>query len=157
MTIEVALGGRRRVCFRLRQTEKERSVTVINVLAESETVISQDPVFTTTPLLTSTPQNHTRAGSLITSPWIMHRAITSPDLLVLLKCWIKSRRKWDSPVCPPDSALVFILHSNPALFSETWSRLGCREPVTGGCHQCGPAGGEETGEPRPSACVMEIL
>lgn len=43
MTIEVALGGRRRVCFRQRQTEKERSVTVINVLAESETAISQDP------------------------------------------------------------------------------------------------------------------
>lgn len=43
MTIEVALGGRRRVRFRRRQTEKERSVTVINVLAESETVISQDP------------------------------------------------------------------------------------------------------------------
>lgn len=41
MTIEVALAGGRRVCFRLRQTEKERSVTVINVLAETETVDSQ--------------------------------------------------------------------------------------------------------------------
>lgn len=65
MTMEVALGGGRRVCFRLRQTEKERSVTVINVLAESETVISQDPVSTTIPPLTSTPPNHTRAGRLI--------------------------------------------------------------------------------------------
>lgn len=46
MTIEVAPGGGRRVCFRLRQTEKERSVTVINVLAETETVNSQGPVVT---------------------------------------------------------------------------------------------------------------
>lgn len=46
MTMEVALSGGRRVCFRLRQTEKERSVTVINVLAETETVDSQGPVIT---------------------------------------------------------------------------------------------------------------
>lgn len=46
MAIEAALRRGRRVCFRLRQTEKERSVTVINVLAETETVDSQGPVVT---------------------------------------------------------------------------------------------------------------
>lgn len=46
MTIEVALAGGRRVCFRLSQTEKERSVTVINAPAETETVDSQGAVVT---------------------------------------------------------------------------------------------------------------
>lgn len=39
------MGGRT-VFFRLRQTEKERSVTVINVLAETEIVDSWGPVAT---------------------------------------------------------------------------------------------------------------
>lgn len=46
MTIEVAPGGHWRVCFRPRQTEKERGVTVINVLAETETANSPGPVVT---------------------------------------------------------------------------------------------------------------
>lgn len=63
MTIEVALGGGRRVCFRLRQTEKERSVTVINALAETETVDSQGPVVIIR-VLRSTPVSHTHNISL---------------------------------------------------------------------------------------------
>lgn len=59
MTIEVALGGGRRVCFRLRQTEKKRSVTVINVLAETETVASQGPAVTIRVLRSmSAPNQH---------------------------------------------------------------------------------------------------
>lgn len=50
MAIETALGGGRRVCLRPRQTEKERSVTVINVLTETETVDSQGPVVSITVL-----------------------------------------------------------------------------------------------------------
>lgn len=69
MVIEVALGGGRRVCLRLKQ--KERSVTVINVLAETETVNSQSPVVTIR-VLKSTPRPAPRlkstrmAGGLIT-------------------------------------------------------------------------------------------
>lgn len=59
MTIEVALGRGRRVCFRLRQTEKERSVTVINALAETETVDSQGPIVIIR-VLRSTPVSHTQ-------------------------------------------------------------------------------------------------
>lgn len=62
MTIEVALGGGRMVCLRLWQTEKERSVTVINVPAETETVGSQAPV-APSPVLGATPVSHTRGIS----------------------------------------------------------------------------------------------
>lgn len=67
MVIEVALGGGRRACFRRRQTEKERSVTVINVLAETETVHSQGPVVTSprrgTPGPTANAASRSRGGT----------------------------------------------------------------------------------------------
>lgn len=67
MVIEVALGGGRRACFRRRQTEKERSVTVINVLAETETVHSRGPVDTLawrgTPGPTTSAASQRRGGT----------------------------------------------------------------------------------------------
>lgn len=70
MTIEVALAGGRRVCFRLSQTEKERSVTVINVLAETETVDSRGPVVTirvsrSTPVSNTRHLSSTRTGGIL--------------------------------------------------------------------------------------------
>ena len=79
MVIEVALGGGRRACFRRRQTEKERSVTVINVLAETETVHSRGPVDTLawrgTPGPTTSAASQRRGGTgggLIIITWIIY-------------------------------------------------------------------------------------
>lgn len=118
MTIEVALAGGRRVCFRLSQTEKERSVTVINVLAETETVDSRGPVVTIR-VSRSTPVSNTRhlsstrtGGILITIIWIIYctKIYYFFDLVdeswSKLKCWIKPGRKWDSPVCLLKSILA---------------------------------------------------
>lgn len=100
MVIEVALGGGRRACFRRRQTEKERSVTVINVLAETETVHSQGPVVTSprrgTPGPTANAASRSRGGTgggLIIITWIIY--YTKIYYFFFSSWWTKAGVNWN--------------------------------------------------------------
>lgn len=120
MATEVALGGGRRLCSSLKQKEKERSVTVINVLAETETVNSQGPVVTVSIKKHAAPNNTSSQthgnGERFNHNhvnYLLHKNLLLFDLVdeseSKLKCWIKPRRKWDSPVCLLESILSILL------------------------------------------------